>query len=160
MAKRERRMLMTERIEEKMIEFERAGSESGDDNDTCEEWERHEAMYDDVTNQGRNKDRLFEEEMEVVWEKGGSGLVFYTDAQYWHEQEGDFDEQTTDDLNVDMSAYYEDGALFARSRHCIVALPGPKTLCTTRCSTCLGQRHYALLAVVSAWAKDTMHYLL
>lgn len=110
LAKRERRMLMAERIEEKMIEFERAGSESGDDNDTCEEWERHEAMYDDVTNQGRNKDRLFEEEMEVVWEKGGSGLVFYTDAQYWHEKEGDFDEQTTDDLNVDMSAYYEDGA--------------------------------------------------
>jgi hypothetical protein len=108
--KRERRRMMAERIEEKMIEFEKAGSDSGDDNDTCEEWERHEAMYDDVTNQGRNKDRLFEEEMEVVWEKGGSGLVFYTDAQYWQEEEGDFDEQTADDLDVDMSAYYEQGA--------------------------------------------------
>lgn len=26
--------------------------------------------------------------MEVVWEKGGSGLVFYTDASFWKEQEG------------------------------------------------------------------------
>ncbi|KAK7100965.1 G patch domain-containing protein 3-like [Littorina saxatilis] len=110
LAKRETRRLMAKKIEEKMIEFEKAASDSGEDNDTCEEWERHEGMYDDVTNQGRTKDRLFEEEMEVVWEKGGSGLVFYTDAQYWQEQEGDFDEQTTDDLNVDMSAYYEDGA--------------------------------------------------
>ena len=109
-AKRERKKLMAERIEEKMIEFEKTGSGSEGDNDSCEEWERHEAMYDDVSNQGRNKDRLFEEEMEVVWEKGGSGLVFYTDAQYWHEKEGDFDEQTADDLNVDMSAYYEHGA--------------------------------------------------
>ncbi|XP_076440180.1 G patch domain-containing protein 3-like [Babylonia areolata] len=110
LAKQERRKLMAERIEEKMIEFEKGGSSSEDDNDTCEEWERHEAMYDDVSNQGRNKERLFEEEMEVVWEKGGSGLVFYTDAQYWQEKEGDFDEQTADDLDVDMSAYYEDGA--------------------------------------------------
>ncbi len=26
--------------------------------------------------------------MEVVWEKGGSGLVFYTDASYWNQEEG------------------------------------------------------------------------
>ena len=37
---------------------------------------------------GRTKERLFEEEMEVVWEKGGSGLVFYTDASHWHNLEG------------------------------------------------------------------------
>lgn len=58
------------------------------DDDSCEEWERHEALTDDPTNQERNKDRLFEEEIELKWEKGGSGLVFYTDAQYWQEQEG------------------------------------------------------------------------
>lgn len=58
------------------------------DNDSCEEWERHEAMSDDPSNQERNKERLFEEEIELKWEKGGSGLVFYTDAQYWQEQEG------------------------------------------------------------------------
>ena len=41
-----------------------------------------------LVRQGRCKERLFEEEMEVVWEKGGSGLVFYTDASYWDQQEG------------------------------------------------------------------------
>ncbi|OWF42234.1 G patch domain-containing protein 3 [Mizuhopecten yessoensis] len=83
---------------------------SQNDNDTCEEWERHEATNDDPSNQERNSDRLFEEEIELKWEKGGSGLVFYTDAQYWKQLEGDFDEQTTDDLDVDMSIYYEKGA--------------------------------------------------
>ena len=24
----------------------------------------------------------------MVWEKGGSGLVFYTDASHWDEQDG------------------------------------------------------------------------
>jgi len=100
----------------------------GEDNDTCEEWERHEALHNDVQarrnhghqvnslggaelgdleQQAGTKERLFEEEIELVWEKGGSGLNFYTDAQYWREKEGDFDEQTTDDWDVDMSVYYE-----------------------------------------------------
>ncbi|ELT87104.1 hypothetical protein CAPTEDRAFT_150255 [Capitella teleta] len=81
--------------------------ESEEDGDDGEEWERHEALNDDPSNAERNKERCFEEEMEVVWEKGGSGIVWYTDAQYWKEKEGDFDEQTTDDLDVDMSVYYE-----------------------------------------------------
>lgn len=34
--------------------------------------------------------------------------MFYTDAQYWQQQEGDFDEQTADDWDVDMSVYYHD----------------------------------------------------
>ncbi|XP_009071742.1 PREDICTED: G patch domain-containing protein 3, partial [Acanthisitta chloris] len=82
-------------------------SHSDDDNDTCEEWERHEALHEDVTKQERVEERLFEEEIELKWEKGGSGLVFYTDAQYWREQDGDFDEQTADDWDVDMSIYYD-----------------------------------------------------
>ncbi|KAG5858093.1 hypothetical protein ANANG_G00026440 [Anguilla anguilla] len=84
-------------------------SESGpdDDDDRCEEWERHEALHEDVTSQERSKERLYEEEIELKWEKGGSGLVFYTDAQYWQEEEGDFDEQTADDWDVDMSVYYD-----------------------------------------------------
>ncbi|KAG9493090.1 G patch domain-containing protein 3 [Eleutherodactylus coqui] len=82
---------------------------SEDDNDTCEEWERHEALHEDVTSQERSKERLYEEEIELKWEKGGSGLVFYTDAQLWQEQEGDFDEQTADDWDVDMSEYYDPG---------------------------------------------------
>ncbi|RXN05165.1 G patch domain-containing protein 3 [Labeo rohita] len=59
-----------------------------DDDDRCEEWERHEALHEDVTSQERTKERLFEEEIELKWEKGGSGLVFYTDAQFWQEEEG------------------------------------------------------------------------
>ncbi|NWJ09344.1 GPTC3 protein, partial [Crypturellus undulatus] len=86
---------------------EAAESHSDDDNDTCEEWERHEALHEDVTKQDRVEERLFEEEIELKWEKGGSGLVFYTDAQYWQEENGDFDEQTADDWDVDMSIYYD-----------------------------------------------------
>lgn len=72
-----------------------------------EEWDRHEALHNDVTEQERNKERLFEEEEEVVWEKGGPGIVWYTDAQIWREAEGDFDEQTADDWDVDFSVYHE-----------------------------------------------------
>ncbi|TSK20080.1 G patch domain-containing protein 3 [Bagarius yarrelli] len=85
---------------------------------------RHEALHEDVTSQERIKERLFEEEIELKWEKGGSGLVFYTDAQYWQEEEeGDFDEQTADDWDVDMSVYYEndggdmDSRDYVRMRH-------------------------------------------
>jgi hypothetical protein len=76
--------------------------------DEEQEWDRHEALHDDVTEQERNKERLYEEEMEVVWEKGGPGIVWYTDAQRWKETEGDFDEQTTDDWDVDYSVYSEE----------------------------------------------------
>jgi len=104
-------------------------SDPEDDNDTCEEWERHEALHNDVqanrTNhdqvqsssylaesgdleqQEGTKEKAFEEEIELVWEKGRSGLNFYTDAQYWKSLEGDFDERNTDDWDVDMSVYYE-----------------------------------------------------
>ncbi|NXR23748.1 GPTC3 protein, partial [Cinclus mexicanus] len=88
-------------------EKEEEESNSDDDNDTCEEWERHVALHEDVTQQQRERERLFEEEIELKWEKGGSGLVFYTDAQFWQEQDGDFDEQTADDWDVDMSIYYD-----------------------------------------------------
>lgn len=83
---------------------------SEDDDDRGEEWERHEALHEDVTRQERTTERLFEEEIELKWEKGGSGLVFYTDAQFWQEEEGDFDEQTADDWDVDMSVYYDQDA--------------------------------------------------
>ncbi|MBN3310912.1 GPTC3 protein, partial [Amia calva] len=93
------------------------------DDDTCEEWERHEALSEDVTRQDRCEERLFEERIELKWEKGGSGLVFYTDAQYWKEEQGDFDEQTSDDWDVDMSVYYDkdggdkDARDYVRMRH-------------------------------------------
>lgn len=79
------------------------------DEDAPEDWERHESLHKDVTEQERTKQRLYEEELEVVWEKGGSGLVHYTDATYWDEEAGDFDEKTTDDWDVDMTYSDKDG---------------------------------------------------
>ena len=51
------------------------------------------------------KDRLFEGPMEVTWDKGSSGLVFYTDAQYWREQENQEEAEDADDWDVDTSEY-------------------------------------------------------
>ncbi|XP_057370301.1 G patch domain-containing protein 3-like [Daphnia carinata] len=89
-----------------------------DDDDVEQEWDRHEALHDDVTEQERNKERLYEEEMEVVWEKGGPGIVWYTDAQRWQEAEGDFDEQTADDWDVDYSVYFEENGGDKDARDC------------------------------------------
>lgn len=51
---------------------------------------------------------FFENEIELKWEKGGSGLVFYKDDNFWKDHENkDFDAETADDLDVDMSVYYE-----------------------------------------------------
>lgn len=61
-----------------------------------------------------------------MWEKGGPGLVFYTDAQYWRQQEGDFDEQTTDEWDVDMSVYYERGAGDQDARDSVAMLHSDK----------------------------------
>ncbi|XP_060061594.1 G patch domain-containing protein 3 isoform X2 [Erinaceus europaeus] len=94
-------------LEQQGEKEEGESSHSDDDDDRGEEWERHEALHEDVTRQERTSERLFEEEIELKWEKGGSGLVFYTDAQFWQEEEGDFDEQTADDWDVDMSVYYD-----------------------------------------------------
>jgi hypothetical protein len=42
-----------------------------------------------------------------VWDKAGAdALVWHTDAYYWSKQEGDFDEQTTDDWDVDYSEHF------------------------------------------------------
>ncbi|KAH7958541.1 hypothetical protein HPB49_002525 [Dermacentor silvarum] len=86
--------------------FDDVQNKEESDDEECEEWDRHEALHNDVTSQERTRERLFEEELEVQWEKGGSGLVFYTDAQFWDEVEGDFDAKTSDDWDVDMSIYY------------------------------------------------------
>ncbi|XP_059164402.1 G patch domain-containing protein 3-like [Physella acuta] len=104
--KRLTRLMKAEGIEEKFIAIDRKYH----NDDDAEEWDRHEASEDDPSNQERNKERLYEEEIEQPWEKGGAGVNFYTDAVYWQQQEGDFDEQTTDDLDVDFSAYEEPGS--------------------------------------------------
>lgn len=54
--------------------------QEGDDDDgnELEDWERHESLHEDVTKQDRTSPYFFENEIELKWEKGGSGLVFYT----------------------------------------------------------------------------------
>lgn len=106
--RRRRRKLKEKRMSSKGPQLELEKEE--EDGAEVEEWERYETFHEDVTSQDRIKERRFEEELEVVWEKGGSGLVFYTDAQFWRAQQGDFDEQTADEWDVDMSVYYEEGA--------------------------------------------------
>ncbi|VDK42853.1 unnamed protein product [Anisakis simplex] len=99
-------------IEQKVIEREEPDNDDGSDNDDdqCEEWERHEANYEDVTEQERTKPRKYEEELEVTWEKGGPGLVWYTDVNYWRDREEgtDCDWKWHDDWDVDYSIYYDD----------------------------------------------------
>lgn len=108
-----------------MLEFQRSeqcNSENGSDSEEIdkietdhddsdgEEWDRHESLHNDVTSQERTKERLFEEDIELKWEKGGSGLVFYTDAAFWKQQEEpNFDEETADDWDVDMEIYENPG---------------------------------------------------
>ena len=76
----------------------------------AEEWERHEALHadDDIGGQSRSKERLFEEDVEYTWEKGGSGLVFYTDATAWDYDEGGNDEKgaVENDHDLDTTGYY------------------------------------------------------
>jgi len=51
-----------------------------DDDLDAEDWERYEALHDE----DEHDEPLFEERIELQWEKGGSGLVFWTDACFWH----------------------------------------------------------------------------
>uniref|UniRef100_A0A914W9D6 G-patch domain-containing protein n=1 Tax=Plectus sambesii TaxID=2011161 RepID=A0A914W9D6_9BILA len=97
-------------IEEKVIAQSTPDNDDGedDDKDECEEWERHEALHDDVTEQDRTKQKLYEDDAEVTWEKGGPGLVWYTDSFYWDQAEGtDCDWRWADDWDVDFSVYYD-----------------------------------------------------
>lgn len=62
-------------------EQDEENTDQNEDNDAgndLEEWERHESLHDDVTKQDRTSPYFFEHEIELQWEKGGSGLVFYT----------------------------------------------------------------------------------
>ncbi|CAG2177407.1 unnamed protein product, partial [Oppiella nova] len=94
---------------ESQLECKERTEEEDDGSDECEEeeWDRYESLHEDVTQQERNTERLFEEEIEVKWEKGGSGLVFYTDAQFWDIKDNyeDFNEKTPDDWDLDLSVY-------------------------------------------------------
>eukprot|EP01134_Creolimax_fragrantissima_P004745 CFRG4745T1 len=75
--------------------------------DEDEEWDRYEALHDDVDEQARTKERTFEENVEVTWDKGSSGLVFYTDSQYW--QANALEEADVNDWDADMRISQNNG---------------------------------------------------
>ncbi|XP_065317274.1 G patch domain-containing protein 3-like isoform X2 [Gordionus sp. m RMFG-2023] len=84
------------------------GNMDNKNSESEEEWDRHCSLRDDVDKQDRIKERLFETDKEITWEKGGSGLVWYTDAAYWDALEGKgnvFEERCPDDWDIDMSVY-------------------------------------------------------
>ena len=70
-------------------------SDDEEDDFGMEGWEIHQSLNDDSSLARRNfklteenitaaagtKERAFESEVELTWEKGGSGLVFYTDQE-------------------------------------------------------------------------------
>lgn len=87
-----------------------------EEEDELEEWDRHEAQYDDVTKQDRTSPYFFEHKIELKWEKGGSGLVFYTDDVFWKEHEGkDFENlDMADDIDIDMRMYHENAGNICR----------------------------------------------
>lgn len=60
------------------VQFDYDQAEDATSENELEDWERHESLHDDVTKQDRTSPYLYEDEIELKWEKGGSGLVFYT----------------------------------------------------------------------------------
>jgi len=100
-------------------------SENSEDDFGMEGWEIHQAFNEDGSLARRNhrlneeninysastKERSFESEIELTWEKGGSGLVFHTDQAYWKEIDnfdGDiFDEEGFNQWGLDNSAFYD-----------------------------------------------------
>ncbi|KAL6046376.1 G patch domain-containing protein 3 [Balamuthia mandrillaris] len=97
---------LSTRITHEDLETTTNRDEDTEGEQSAEEWDRAEAFRDDEHD---SHQRLFEEEVELVWEKGGSGLVFWTDDVLWEAQQGtDWDEREADEFDVDtISLYYE-----------------------------------------------------
>ncbi|TPP61926.1 G patch domain-containing protein 3 [Fasciola gigantica] len=89
-----------------------------EEDEPCEEWERFEALHDDPYKVTRSdKANLkYEDKVELVWEKGSSGLVFHTDERTWRKldplrKEEPFDEPASLDWDVDMEPYEQPSEL-------------------------------------------------
>eukprot|EP00741_Cyanophora_paradoxa_P014652 tig00020816_g14132.t1 len=97
-----------------------SGFESGEESDfdlDAEEWERHESLNDmpekDIERSDRREadEYLYEEPTEVTWDKGSSGLVFYTDACKWDELvRGEKEDRERDDWDLDTRPFTEPDA--------------------------------------------------
>ncbi|KAH9284634.1 G patch domain-containing protein 3 [Echinococcus granulosus] len=55
--------------------------------EVAEEWDRFEVLHDDPydVNRSSKHSLKYESKIELKWEKGGSGLVHYTDEMFWRE---------------------------------------------------------------------------
>ncbi|KAM7536059.1 hypothetical protein Aperf_G00000094090 [Anoplocephala perfoliata] len=88
------------------------------EDEVAEEWDRFESLHDDPYNVDRsaNHSLKYESKIELKWEKGGSGLVFYTDEQFWRDRESVrkdefFNEPASFDWDVNMQHYSDDEGL-------------------------------------------------
>lgn len=70
------------------------------DDSSGEEWDRYQAIHENDNEEGY----LYEEKVDKPWDKGGSGLVTYTDAVHWDSLKGDDDERDVDDWDMKLSA--------------------------------------------------------
>ncbi|KAF8567668.1 G patch domain-containing protein 3 [Paragonimus westermani] len=93
---------------------DRTEDEEGEEepDEPVEEWERFEALHDDPykLERGDKCSLKYEDKIELVWEKGGPGLVFHTDERTWRKldplrKEELFDEPASFDWDVDMEPY-------------------------------------------------------
>ncbi|KAF7255431.1 hypothetical protein EG68_08102 [Paragonimus skrjabini miyazakii] len=91
---------------------DRTEEEEEEPDEPVEEWERFEALHDDPykVERGDKCSLKYEDKIELVWEKGGSGLVFHTDERMWRKldplrKEELFDEPASFDWDVDMEPY-------------------------------------------------------
>ncbi|VDD75015.1 unnamed protein product [Mesocestoides corti] len=83
-----------------------------------EEWDRFESLHVDPYNVDRsaNHSLKYESKVELKWEKGGPGLVHYTDEMFWRERESVrrdefFDEPSSFDWDIDVRHYSDDEGL-------------------------------------------------
>lgn len=89
-------------------------SDPVDNDEFPEEWDRFESLHDDPYNVDRsaNHSLKYESKIELKWEKGGPGLVHYTDEMFWRGRESVrkdefFDEPASFDWDVDTRQYTE-----------------------------------------------------
>lgn len=86
--------------------------------EVAEEWDRFETLHDDPYDVDRSSKHSlkYESRIELKWEKGGSGLVHYTDEMFWRERESVrkdefFDEPSSFDWDINIHQYSDDEGL-------------------------------------------------
>ncbi|KAL5108443.1 G patch domain-containing protein 3 [Taenia crassiceps] len=89
-----------------------------DTDDVAEEWDRFEVLHNDPYDVDRSSKHSlkYESRIELKWEKGGSGLVHYTDEMFWRERESVrndefFDEPSSFDWDINLHQYSDDEGL-------------------------------------------------